>query len=130
MVPDDFDTGERMAENPGSAEAAPAIDDDATGSVAAPVIKRNGGAVREHRLLFPPNVDGRRMTRVAVRLPEQGDIDDWAAGTLPDVRAVVLRLTGLHPAVLKALTWQDSEAVHLIVQDILPAFIVNSEDPT
>ncbi|WP_439604741.1 hypothetical protein [Shinella sp.] len=120
VVPDDFDPGEGAGES--AAVEFAAVDDQVL-----PVIKRNAAAVREHRLLFPIVVDGKRLVRIVVRLPAQGDIDDWADRTLPDIRAIVLRLTGLHSAVLKALTWQDSEALHLIVQDLLPAFIVNSE---
>lgn len=121
IVPDDFDPGAD-----GGSSGSESIAEAAGGEVAA-VIKRNAAAVREHRLLFPPVVDGKRLVRIAVRLPEQGDIDDWSDGTLPDMRALVLRLTGLRPAVLKALTWEDSEPLHLIVQDLLPKFIVDGE---
>lgn len=107
IVPDDFD---------------PALSGPATG--VDPVVKLNPvPGSREVNLIYPFSVDGKMLRKVRIRLPSQGDIDDFSSGALPTLRDLLSRLTGLHPAVIKALVWEDSKAVHQVFRDVLPAFI-------
>ena len=94
------------------------------GGDVAPIVKMNDlpGSVEVH-LIFPFKVDGKMLRKVRVRQPSQEDIDDFSSGKLPTFRDLLVRLTGLHNAVIRALTWEDSKAVHQIFRDVLPAFI-------
>lgn len=131
IVPDDYD---------GPGEVAPPLEEGDAGAAegsafAAPAEGVDGGPVviasatgrRMLELVHPPKVDGKPLRRVTVRLLEQGDVDDWVAGVITTRRELVLRLTGLHDAVVRRLKWPDSETLHLIIQDQLPEFILKSE---
>ena len=78
---------------------------------------------RSLTLMFPPLVDGERLTVIRLRLPEQKDIDDWGNGVLTSNRAFLSRLSGVHPAVLKRLKWPDAAALHALFQDLVPEFV-------
>lgn len=78
---------------------------------------------RQVELIFPFKVDGKMLRRVQVRIPSQGDIDDFISGELPTLRHLLARLTNLHLLVIRALNWEDSKAVHQIFKDVLPLFI-------
>ena len=93
----------------------------------SPVISRGDHGARRYTLVFPFKVDGKWLRTVMVRLPEQGDVDDFADGVLKNCRDMALRLTGLHPAVFKGLKWQDSEVIHLMMQDLLPEFLTEGK---
>lgn len=93
-----------------------------------PVVVANEAGSREINLVFPLKIDGKRLNKVRMRMPEQGDIDDFASGDLPTLRDLLCRLTGLHPNVIKKLKWQDSEAVHQTFKDVLPTFITEGLD--
>lgn len=89
----------------------------------APAIEAGDGACHSYRLLIPLKVDGRWLRKVTMRLPTQGDIDDWGSGEVSSPRQLFCRLTGLHPAVVKALCWPDSERLHLTFSEMLPEFM-------
>lgn len=93
-----------------------------------PVVTHDGErGARAYVLLHPPSVDGARLSRVTMRLPEQGDIDDFAAGAISGNRGMICRLTGLHPAVFRRLKWPDAEALHQIYRDIAPGFLTGED---
>ena len=64
----------------GKASEQPAEADDAP-QVTVSRASANAG-LRELRLLVPLKVDGRLMRKVGMRLPTQGDIDDWGNGEI------------------------------------------------
>lgn len=82
---------------------------------------------RIYTLLHPPTVNGELLRQVVMRQPEQGDIDDFFSGELSGNRAMVCRLTSLHPAVFRRLKWPDAEAIHQLYRDIVPGFIAGEE---
>ncbi len=91
---------------------------------AAPIITAGKGGDQTYRLMIPLKVNGRWLRAVTVRLPTQGDIDDWGNGVLVSPREMFCRLTGLDPYVVKALRWPDSEQLHLVFRDIVPEFMM------
>lgn len=114
IVSDDVDPGDSAGESPAvAADPSP-----------GPTIDARGAVAWSRRLLLPFKVDGRMLRTVALHYPTQGDIDDFASGELETLRHVLCRLTGLHPSVIRALRWPDSEAVHQAFKDLLPSFIV------
>lgn len=74
-------------------------------------------------LMVPVDVEGECLRSIDLRLPTQGDIDDWGNGELTGTRALLCRLTNLEPSVVRKLAWPDSEALHQMLRDILPEFI-------
>ena len=114
IVPDDFNPG-------GGAGESPAVAADGS---PAPVIDSRGAIAWSRPLLLPFKVDGRWLRKVALHYPTQGDIDDFASGDLETLRHLLCRLTGLHAAVIRALRWPDSEALHQAFKDVLPPFII------
>lgn len=100
------------------AEEEPTVSDDGI-----PVVLAGQGASLSYRLLVPLKVDGRWLRRVTMRLPTQGDIDDWGSGEIASPRQLFCRLTDLQPAVAKALRWPDSERLHLMFSEMLPEFM-------
>lgn len=84
---------------------------------------------RQVVLAYPLKVNGKWLRSITVRPLDQGDVDDWENGQLPTLRDMMLRLTGLNPAVAKALVWLDSEAVLLMVQNTLPEFMTGKVAP-
>lgn len=84
---------------------------------------------REYTLIVPPTVNGKRLRKIRMRLPLQGDIDDWGNGEIASLREFQARLTGLDPLVLRALAWPDAEAVHLLFRDIVPDFVLAGKAP-
>ncbi|RYC10181.1 phage tail assembly protein [Ciceribacter ferrooxidans] len=82
---------------------------------------------RIYTLLHPPTVNGVLLRQVEMRQPEQGDIDDFFSGELSGNRAMICRLTSLHPAVFRRLKWPDAEAIHQLYRDIVPGFIAGEE---
>ena len=104
-----------------------AVGEPAAGAVtSAPVIvpAKGGAGAREYTLLVPLKVDGRWLKKIRMRLPTQGDIDDWGNGEIASMRAFLCRLTGLHPAVIKALAWPDSAVLHEVFHDVVPGFVI------
>lgn len=99
------------------------VGDEPVGADDEPAIEAGDGASHSYRLLVPLKVDGRWLRKVTMRLPTQGDIDDWGSGEVASPRALFCRLTGLHPAVAKALRWPDSERLHLMFSEMLPEFM-------
>ena len=92
--------------------------------VPAPVVEADTAAgARSYTLLAGPKVNGRKLRRITMRPVTQADIDDLADGTLPNNRALLCRLTGLHPAVIKALIWPDAQFIHGMLLDALPDFM-------
>lgn len=90
----------------------------------APVVEADKAAgARTYTLLAGPKVNGRKLRRITMRAVTQADIDDLADGTLPNTRALLCRLTGLHPAVVKGLVWPDAQFVHAMFIDALPDFL-------
>lgn len=77
-----------------------------------------------YRLLSPLLVNGVRLDVVTMRQPEQSDIDDYATGDIVSRRLLLARLTGLDPRVIKKLIWPDSKAVHQILGDLMPDFMM------
>lgn len=82
---------------------------------------------RVYSLLVPPLVNGELLDRVTMRMPEQGDIDAFFAGSVAGNRGMICRLTGLHPAVFARLKWTDAEALHQLYRDIAPSFVTGEE---
>lgn len=91
---------------------------------AAPEIAydRNLGT-RRVTLFAPVKVDGKLLKAITIRMPTQGDIDDFGNGVLENRRALLCRLTDQHPAVLKSLAWPDAEALQQMYNDMLPDFM-------
>lgn len=78
---------------------------------------------RSHTLLVPLKVNGKWLRRISLRLPSQGDIDDFLSDGNQSRRQLLAHLAGVDPLVIKALRWPDSEAVHQLFHDMLPQFI-------
>ena len=98
--------------------------------LASTVIFTGNLGQREYTLLVPLTVNGTRLRKIRMRLPVQGDIDDWGNGEIASPREFLVRLTGLDPLVIRALAWPDSEAVHLLFRDIVPDFILAGRAPS
>ena len=82
---------------------------------------------RVYHLLHAPRVNGDLIEKVTMRLPEQGDIDAFFAGSIAGNRGMICRLTGLHPAVFARLKWPDAQALHQLYRDIVPGFMTGEE---
>ncbi len=82
---------------------------------------------RVYSLLHAPRVNGDLIEKVTMRLPEQGDIDAFFAGSIAGNRGMICRLTGLHPAVFARLKWPDAQALHQLYRDIVPGFVTGEE---
>lgn len=123
VVPDDFEPVDGAGESPAAGAEAVAA------SEPPPVISADVAVAWSRRLFLPFRVDGRWLRTISLRHLSQGDIDDFGAGTITR-RDLLCRLTGLHPDVIRALKWPDSEKLHLAFQDSLPSFFVTGpEDP-
>ena len=104
--------------------AAPQPDDDDEPVVAYDDEARGG---RVYHFLHAPRVNGDLIDQVTMRLPEQGDIDAFFAGSIAGNRGMICRLTGLHPAVFARLKWPDAQALHQLYRDIVPGFMTGEE---
>ena len=78
---------------------------------------------RSYTLLVPLKVNGKWLRQISLRLPSQGDIDDYINDDNRSRREFLARMAGLDPLVIKALRWPDSEAVHQLFHDMVPQFI-------
>ena len=78
---------------------------------------------RSHTLLVPLKVNGKWLRQITLRLPSQGQIDDYVNDENRSRRLLLAELAGVDPLIIKALRWPDSEAVHQIFHDIVPQFI-------
>lgn len=78
---------------------------------------------RSHTLLVPLKVNGKWLRQITLRLPSQGQIDDYVNNENASRRLLLAELAGVDPLIIKALRWPDSEAVHQIFHDIVPQFI-------
>lgn len=131
IVPDDYEGPAEPASQAEEGEVelvegdAPALQADERDPGPDVIASQTGKRVLY--LVHPPKVAGKALVKVTVRLLEQGDVDDWVDGVITTRRELVLRLTGLHANVVRKLKWPDSEALHLIIQDLLPDFVANSE---
>ena len=76
-----------------------------------------------HRLRTPLDRNGERILRVRMRPATLGDIDDWSSGELSN-RDLLVRLSGLSAATIKALAWEDAEAIMALFQQMVPDFIL------
>lgn len=77
-----------------------------------------------YRLLSPMTVNGARLDVVTIKQPEQTDLDDYATGSIVSRRLLLARLTGVDPRVIKRMIWPDSKAVHQILADLIPDFMM------
>lgn len=102
----------------------PAEEEDGEPVVAYDDEARGG---RVYSLLHAPRVNGDLIEKVTMRLPEQGDIDAFFAGSIAGNRGMICRLTGLHPAVFARLKWPDAQALHQLYRDIVPGFMTGEE---
>nr|WP_278202883.1 hypothetical protein [Mesorhizobium sp. WSM4906]WFP74489.1 hypothetical protein QAZ22_22455 [Mesorhizobium sp. WSM4906] len=78
---------------------------------------------RVHRLRTPLRRSGERIDRIRLCPVGLGDIDDWSAGTLSN-RDLLVRMAGVSAATLKALRWDDAEAVMSLFQQMVPEFVL------
>lgn len=85
-------------------------------------VDANAGA-RSYTLLVPLKVNGKWLRQISLRIPSQGDIDDYLSDDNRSRREFLARMAGLDPLVIKALRWPDSEAVHQLFHDMVPQFI-------
>jgi hypothetical protein len=115
-------TAGRSQPDPVPAEPGEAEEDE---PVVAYDDEARGGRV--YNLLVAPRVNGELLDRVTMRMPEQGDIDAFFAGSVAGNRGMICRLTGLHPAVFARLKWTDAEALHQLYRDIAPSFVTGEE---
>ena len=90
------------------------------------VIEVGPAGRRSYALIIPLKVNGKWLRKVDLRLPSQGDIDDWGTGEIENARAFLCRLTGLDPLVIKALRWPDSEALYQMFRDVMPDFVASN----
>jgi hypothetical protein len=103
------------------AEKVAAIEAEAPSGVdAAPVVTSGDRGTRTFTLYQPIKVDGKVLTRVSIRPPVGGDLDDWASGDVASSRAMLARLSGLHPAVLRGLDSVDLEILYQMFWDVVP----------
>lgn len=118
----DLDFPDLEPEHPDAA----ATDDDLADRpfVPAPTIAVDTKAgARSYTLLVPLKVNGKWLRQISLRLPSQGDIDDYLSDDNRSRREFLARMAGLDPLVIKALRWPDSEAVHQLFHDMVPQFI-------
>jgi hypothetical protein len=78
---------------------------------------------RVHRLLAPLKVDGEVLREIVLSPLTQKQVDDFVLGVIASRRALLCALTGQHAAVIEALIWPDSEALHQMLSDMLPDFL-------
>jgi hypothetical protein len=99
--------------------------DDIAAEAPAPVVERrdasSGGRV--YRLLAPLMVEGVEVREIVLAPLTQDILDAYANGEVGNRRALLCRSAGVHPAVIDALIWSDSEAVHQLFTDMLPDFL-------
>lgn len=74
-------------------------------------------------LTFPLKVDSKPLRMVRLRRPTQGDLDDLANGIIPTNRDLLCKLTGLSLAVVRQMDVVDSERLHSLLIDLMPAFL-------
>lgn len=114
---DDFDEA-RFMEQAAAVEAVEAAEPDRE-----PVVVSGGRGARSFTLYQPIRVDGRLLTRVSIRPPLGGDIDDWGSGGVKSAREMLARLTGLHPAVIRGLDGVDLEILYRMFWDMVPDWL-------
>ena len=103
------------------AEKVAALETEApTGAGDEPMVMSGVRGMRSFTLYQPIKVDGKLLTRVSIRPPCGGDIDDWGNGAVKSARAMLARLTGLHPAVIRGLDGVDLEILYKIFWDMVP----------
>lgn len=92
-------------------------------AAADPVVVSGHRGTRSFTLYQPIKVDGRMVTRISIRPPVGGDIDDWGSGVVSSSREMVCRLTGLHPAVIRGLDSIDLEILYKMFWDMVPDWL-------
>lgn len=70
----------------------------------------------------PIRLNGERITLIRMRPSFLEDIDDWSNAEITN-RELLARLCGLPPAALKALCWDDAEALMEIFHQVVPEFV-------
>lgn len=119
---EDFDEArfrEQAAALDAMTTASPATS-DAGDSDREPVVTSGPEGTRSFTLYKKIKVDGRWLTRISIRPPVGGDIDDWGSGRVGSSRDMLARLTGLHPAVIRGLDSVDLEIVYQMFWDMVP----------
>jgi hypothetical protein len=112
---DEDDDDARFAEKVAAIEA-----ESSSAADVAPVVRSGNRGTRSFTLYQPIKVDGKLLTRVSIRPPVGGDLDDWASGEVVSSRAMLARLSGLHPAVLRGLDSVDLEILYQMFWDMVP----------
>lgn len=98
-------------------------DDDTTDLVheILPLIRGQDAII--YPLAYPRKLNGKPLRKVALKRPTQGDLDDLASGVIETNRDLLCHLTGLDRSVIRALDARDSEALHGMLIDMMPAYI-------
>lgn len=95
---------------------AGADDAEAAEAVSVEILNPLVGS-RTYRLLAPLKVNGKTVRVIRMRHLRQEEIDSFAGRPF---REMMAKACDLPPAVLGALIWPDSEAVHSMFDDMLP----------
>jgi hypothetical protein len=109
---------------PAMLEAIEAYENDED---AVPIVLPNRAGARSVELAYPPVVNGKRLTKIRMRMPLQEDLDAWAAGDIQTIRQFISRLTDLHPEILAKLSWPDSDALHSVFEGITPDYLLRAK---
>jgi hypothetical protein len=88
-----------------------------------PVVVSGLRGTRTFVLYQPIKVDSRMLTRITIRPPTGGDLDDWASGKVASSRAMLAHLTGLHPSVIRGLDSIDMEIAYQMFWDMVPDWL-------
>lgn len=102
----------------------PVVPDDDTADVIheiLPLMKGQDAII--YPLAYPRKVDGKPLRKVTLRRPTQGDLDDLASGAIETNRDLLCRLTGLTRSIIRSLDARDSEALHGMLIDMMPAYL-------
>jgi hypothetical protein len=114
----EVDDAARFEEQRAALEQAEAANPDRE-----PIVITGARGARSFTLYQPIKVDGRLLTRISIRPPVGGDIDDWGNGTVKSAREMLARLTGLHPAVIRGLDSIDLEILYKMFWDMVPDWL-------
>lgn len=102
----------------------PVVPDDDTTDVAHEILPLTKGQdAIVYPLAYPRKLDGKPLRKVTLRRPTQGDLDDLASGVIETNRDLLCHLTGLHRSVIRGLDARDSEALHGMLIDMMPAYL-------
>lgn len=88
-----------------------------------PIVVSGDRGTRSFHLYQPIKVDGRMLTKVTLRPPTAGDLDDWGTGEVTSAREMMARLTGLHLAVIRGLDTVDLNAIYSMFWDMMPDWV-------